>query len=62
MKLPETAALQPVNTEVESGFRTGKPALAQDYTGDIFHCESTLNQLPVLRGTYLDFGCLQYFR
>ena len=48
MKLPEIVSLQPVNTQVESGFKTGKPALAQNDTGDFFHCESTLNQFPVL--------------
>lgn len=48
MKLPEIVSLQPVNIQVESGFKTGKTALAQDHTGDIFHCESTLDQFPVL--------------
>lgn len=36
MKLPEIVSLQPVNIQVESGFKTGKPALTQDYTGFIF--------------------------
>lgn len=39
-ELPEIVSLQAVNIQVESGFKTGKPALAQDYTGDFF----TLNQ------------------
>lgn len=43
MQLSETVCFQPVNIQVEPGFNTGKPARAQDYTGDIFHCESTLN-------------------
>jgi len=40
MKLPEIVSLQPVNVQVESDFKTGKQALAPDYTGYIFHCES----------------------
>lgn len=56
-KLLRIVSIQPVDKQAETGFKTRKPALAQDYAGDIFHCESIF--CLVLRGTYLDFGCSQ---